>query len=337
MEYFSSRLTFFWNRFIKIILFEEHKNTSIEAVILQICCLGNFIPLSLNHFSSTLSWRPPSSSFFPGPYLVLYPNIVIFPITPRLNIILMRHLNDHGVRTRLRPRLELDIVIVACAAAVGGVRILFVAKGFGGVGGSTATLRRAFTNVAPAHVVNGLKGGKRAADDDEKGLGSVPEEEVILSPLVVVISDVNPDNTHSSPRDVQIVRLGKLGSFDSAANAGKYACGHEQAQSDALLDADFQIPEYSNGDESKAEVNEDVPAWKDIVSKPLSGKYRLFECILELKIVTSVMITGFQQFASIRKFHRPSEGVQAVKRRIEFNALIRSVETMANHKNRVRQ
>jgi len=121
--------------------------------------------------------------------------------------------------------------------------ILFVAKGFGEVGRSTATLRRAFADVAQAHVVEGLEGGKRAADDDEKGLGCVPEKEVI-----------------SSPRDVQIVRLGKLGSFDGAANAGKYTCGHEQAQSDALLDADFQIPEDSNGDESEAEVNEDVPA-----------------------------------------------------------------------------
>ena len=54
-------------------------------------------------------------------------------------------------------------------------------------------------------------------------------------------------------------------------------------------------------------------------------------------MVTSVMMTGFQQLASMRMFQIPSEGVHAVKSRMEFSTLMRSVETMMNHKNRLRQ
>ena len=54
-------------------------------------------------------------------------------------------------------------------------------------------------------------------------------------------------------------------------------------------------------------------------------------------MVTSVIMTGSQQLAVIRKFHKPSEGMHAVNKRIELSALMRSVETIVNHKNRLRQ
>lgn len=70
----------------------------------------------------------------------------------------------------------------------------------------------------------------------------------------------------------------------------------------------------------------------DFISNSMHGD------VLELPIVTSVMMTGFQHVAArIVKSHMASGGVHAVKRRMEFNMLKRKVDTMANHKKRFRQ
>ena len=153
-----------------------------------------------------------------------------------------------------------------------------------------------------------------------------------------MISRIKLDETHGDPCDIQVVRLGEFGSFDGAANAGKHTAGHEQAEGDALFEAQVEVPEDGDGDEGEAEVDEDVPAWEVVLVIPFScGKNSLFGYVLELKIVTSVIMTGFQQLAVMVKSHRAAEGVHAVKRRIEFNALMKSVENMMNHKIRVRQ
>ena len=54
-------------------------------------------------------------------------------------------------------------------------------------------------------------------------------------------------------------------------------------------------------------------------------------------MVTSTMISGLQHIAEMVGFQTPSGGEQAVKSSIEFNAPIRRVETMLNHKKRFRQ
>ncbi len=49
-------------------------------------------------------------------------------------------------------------------------------------------------------------------------------------------------------------------------------------------------------------------------------------------MVTSVIITGFQQCAVMKGFQRPSAGLHGAKRSIEFNMLMRNVEIMVNHR-----
>ena len=109
----------------------------------------------------------------------------------------------------------------------------------------------------------------------------------------------------------------------------------EETQTNTLLEAQSQVPEDRYGKKSKAEIHKNVPTCisTSVFPRLCSAKH---QGLLEVKIVASTMMLGFQHVESMNGFQIPSTGVHIAKSNAEVRVLMMKVETMLNQRKRLR-